>query len=231
MKVLVVAAHPDDEVLGMGGTIAKHVRGGDDVRVLFMTDGVGARHTNAGGDAYAPSVYADFMTARKIMTGKASRILGFEYGDGLFPDNRMDTVSHLSIIKHIENELNAFGPGTVYTHHWSDINIDHRITHDAVVVACRPQPQCTVKRLLFFQVPSATDYQVAGKGSFDPNVFVELQLEDYDKKAKALDAYAAELRAPPHSRSRDAVIMADDVCGHRVGVPVAEAFVLGRSIT
>jgi len=224
-RVLVVAAHPDDEVLGMGGTIAKHVREGDDVRVLFMTDGVGSRF---GIDDQLQ--HAAVKERLGMMASAMDSLRVEKYIQGNWPDNQLDTIARLKLISWVETVLKVFKPDIVYTHHWSDINIDHRITHDATVVACRPQPQCTVRKLLFFQVPSATDYQVGPRNEFRPDYFVELSLEDCGKRTKALEAYKKEMRDIPHARNLGRVIAQPLEYGHTVGVGAAEPFQVGRII-
>ena len=222
-KVLVVAAHPDDEVLGMGGTIARHVREGDEVYVVFMTDGVGARAGHDSPDAQA-------VAERSAMTKAAADILGFDWTRFTFRDNRMDSIDHLEVIQIIEGTIRREKPDIVYTHHWSDINIDHRITHDATVVACRPQPGCTVRKLLFFEVPSATDYQVGARNEFQPDYFVELAHEDYDKRQAALNVYGAEMRDWPHTRALSNLDRLPLIHGPSVGKGIVERFQVGRII-
>ena len=136
-KVLVIAAHPDDESLGCGGTIKKHTNNGDRVRVLYMTDGESSRN------------YKKRSIKKRIKSAMQSKkILGIEETKFLnFPDNEMDKISLLKIVKKVEKYLNLFKPTIIYTHHHGDLNIDHRITFQAVMTACRPQPGSIIKQI------------------------------------------------------------------------------------
>ncbi len=143
---LVVAAHPDDEVLGCGGTIARLAAQGAAVHVAFVADGVGAR----AGSASAKQAE---LSARRDAARAANRLLGVTsviFGD--FPDNRLDTLALLEIVRFVEALIAEYRPATVFTHHAGDLNIDHRRVHEAVVTACRPQPGHSLRTLLFFEV-------------------------------------------------------------------------------
>ena len=207
MKVLVVAAHPDDEVLGAGGTIAKHVAKGDEVSVLIMTPG------REGGEI------PDAAEAANSILGAT-----FLWLDD-YPDNKMDTIPLLDVVKSVEYFIDNLKPDIVYTHHAGDLNIDHRITHQAVMTACRPLPGCSVKTILCFEVPSSTEW---GQG-FEPNWFVDIE-GFWDKKYAALNAYRSEMRDFPHPRSCTAVWSLARWRGATVGVELAEAFMVARRI-
>jgi N-acetylglucosamine malate deacetylase 1 len=218
--VLVCAAHPDDEMLGCGATMAKHAAAGDAVHVLIMGGGVASR----GDD---PAAVANLKRA----TQRASEIVGaasLEMHD--FPDNRMDTVDRLALARVVEAAIARLAPSIVYTHHHGDMNVDHGRVHDAVAVACRSTPQNTVRTLLFFEVPSSTEWRPASSGTtFAPNWFVDVS-STLDVKLRALEAYAAEMRPFPHPRSREAVEHLARWRGATAGVQAAEAFILGRQI-
>ncbi len=222
-NVLVIAAHPDDEVLGCGGTIAKLASEGARVNIAFMTDGEGARHKKGN---ISPSV-----KRRREAAHNACKILGASVTDfGDFPDNRMDSVDLLDIIQHVERLLARHHPTQVFTHHAGDLNVDHRLTHQAVVTACRPQLSQTVRTLLFFETPSSTEWQVPGAASaFEPNWFVDIS-KTHKKKMAALEAYGEELRAWPHPRSLKGIDHLLRWRGATVGVEAAEAFMLGRKL-
>jgi len=222
--VLVVAAHPDDEVLGCGGTLAKLAAQGTGVYVSFMSDGVTSRPAD-------PAVHAGQLEARKAAAARASAILGVKnLTFGEFPDNRMDSVALLDITRSIEVLIDRIKPDTVFTHWPGDLNIDHRRVHEAVVTACRPQTGHPVRTLLSFEVPSSTEWQVAGMApAFFPNWFEDITAT-LELKLAALDAYEAELRAWPHPRSREAVLHLARWRGAMVGAQAAEAFVLGRKL-
>lgn len=224
--MLVVAAHPDDEVLGCGGTIIKHCKRGDEVHVMIMAEGVTSRtneHSIKSNEKALERLHANAFQASKIM-GVSSVNLA------LFPDNRMDSVNLLDVIKKIEDEVEDFGPDIVYTHHMGDVNIDHRITHEAVVTACRPMPGKTVRKMLFFETLSSTEWQMSVTNKvFLPNFFVDVEIE-FEQKIEALKCYESEMRLYPHSRSYDAVKILSCFRGFSVGKKCVEAFEVGREI-
>lgn len=223
-SVLIVAAHPDDEVLGCGGTIARHRRAGDQVAVLIMADGITSRTADAGATAQA-------IEERRRSARRANEILGVSDLTLLsYPDNRMDATALLDIVQDIEKLVARCRPGTVYTHHRGDVNIDHARVHDAVIAACRPQPGHSVRRLLFFETPSSTEWRPPDPGSiFCPNWFTDISAT-LPSKLEAMGAYAAELRDFPHPRSNKAVEHLARWRGASVGLAAAEAFQLGRLI-
>jgi len=220
--VLVVVAHSDDESLGMGGTIARHVADGDKVYALSMTDGVGARGSGA----------SDHAIRRAAAAREAARALGFEWlASGDFPDNAMDSVSLLAIVQHIEKAKAQVGPQLVYTHSAADLNVDHRILCEATLTAFRPQPGETWEEIRCFEVPSATDYGAAGvTGSFVPNLYVDI-VDFWESKLEALRNYADELRPSPHSRSLEGLGNLARYRGNQAGLDMAEAFQIVRKIS
>jgi len=222
-SVLVVAAHPDDEVLGCGGTIARHRKQGDVVSILIMADGVGSRAENAESSTAA--------SERQQCARRANTILGVDDLTLLsYPDNRMDSVALLDIVQDIEREMERSKPSIVYTHHAGDVNIDHRRVHDAVIAACRPLSVCSVRQLLFFETPSSTEWSSpASRPIFAPNWFVDIS-NDLVLKLEALAAYGPELRDFPHPRSLAAVEYLARWRGASAGLAAAEAFELGRLI-
>lgn len=221
-NVLVVAAHPDDEILGCGATMARHAAEGDRVTVLLMADGVGARNPEN-----APAALAERQSAAR----KANTILGVENVTLLtYPDNRMDTVALLDIVQDVEKVIRQCAPEIVYTHHSGDVNIDHRLVSEAVVVACRSTPGFSVRQLLFFETASSTEWRPPVSGmSFAPNYFVNIS-NYLALKLQALEVYSEELRAFPHPRSKTAVAHLAAWRGATVGVEAAEAFELARAI-
>lgn len=217
-SVLVVAAHADDEVLGCGGTIARHVDEGDSVHVVFMADGVKSRRMDG----------SDELKRRNQARDEALKILGVSECSALdFPDNRMDSMPLLDVVQALEPIIKQVQPARVYTHHHGDLNVDHRLTHQAVMTACRPVPGSSVREILTFEVMSSTDWATPGLAPFVPNAFVDIS--DYLlKKLEALAAYDMEMRPVPHSRS---VAHFEALARHRgncVGIEVAEAFNLVR---
>jgi N-acetylglucosamine malate deacetylase 1 len=221
--VLIVAAHSDDEALGCGGTIARHVKDGDSVYALFMTDGVGSRKSSGGREAIE----------RKQSSQLAASILGLKDTDSeIFPDNAMDTVSLLEVVKAIEEKVDKWGmPDIVYTHYSNDLNIDHRRTFDAVMTCFRPQPHCRGKpqKILSFEVPSSTGWYDNQHHCFSPNYFVDIS-STLETKKKALNAYSTEMKDWPHARSIQAVEYLARYRGSSLGVEAAEAFQLVRRI-
>lgn len=223
-KVLVVAAHPDDEVLGCGGTIAKHYKNGDEVNVIILAEGLTSRDDKRNRNTKNKE-----LDLFKKQSTEANKILGvnnLQFFD--FPDNRMDSVDLLDVVKVVENCIKKFKPNIVYTHHSGDVNIDHRIIHDAVVVSCRPIPGHSVKTLLFFEVASSTEWQPNNSyPNFIPNWFVDIS-QTLDLKLQALEKYKSEMRDFPHPRSLKALEYLAKWRGASVGVNAAESFILGR---
>ncbi len=211
-KILVVVAHPDDEILGCGGTIAKHVKAGDEVYTLMLAEGIISRDTRDGLSELNKAA----KQANKYLGVKRLKMLSL-------PDNKMDCIPLLDVVKEVEREIQRIKPEVVYTHHKGDLNIDHRITYQAVITASRPLPGMTVKSILLFEVPSSTEWG----DEFIPNYFVEI---DIKKKIEALQFYESEMREHPHSRSYRAVEMLAGWRGATVGVNAAEGFVIERMI-
>lgn len=221
-KVLVIAAHSDDEVLGCGGTIARHTAEGDQVHVIYMTDGVSSRDNQQN--------YLDTQV-RNDAALNACEILGIEKSYQFnFPDNQMDTVSLLSLTQAIEKIVSTYQPNIIYTHHHGDLNIDHQLTLKATLTACRPQPMCRVEKILAFEVPSSTEWNHPEKQTqFSPQHFVDIS-QYADTKREALEAYASEMRPYPHSRSYENIHSLNSYRGSSVGVKSAEAFSIIREI-
>lgn len=226
-SVVVVAAHPDDEVLGCGGTLARMVNEGRSVHLLILADG----ETSRTDDFDAPLISAK-LAFRQSAAEKAAKILGATSLEVLaLPDNRLDSLVLLDVVKQIEAFIQRHKPSTLFTHHAGDLNIDHQVVSRAVVTACRPLPGHSVKELLFFEVPSSTEWRPASSvESFVPNWFVDISTT-LPKKLQALEAYESEIRAFPHPRSLKAVNALATWRGATAGVDAAEAFILGRKIT
>jgi len=212
--VLVVAAHADDEALGCGGTIARHVEEGDAVHLVLMADGVNSRRETSETDF-----------ARRIEASKrAQSILGISSSQSLeLPDNQMDSAPLLEIVQKLEPILEEIQPSVVYTHHYGDLNIDHRLTHVAVMTVCRPVPGSSVREIYGFEVLSSTEWATQQGSPFLPNYFVDIT-QQLQTKLDALEAYAEEMRKTPHSRSMAHVEVLAHHRGYSVGVDAAEAF-------
>ena len=225
--ILVIAAHPDDEVLGCGGSIARFASEGADVHLVFLADGVSSRNKNT----FSIEISIESGVRRQAVQA-AAEILGVKslvFGD--FPDNRIDSVDLLDVVQFIESQVNHHRPSMILTHHASDLNIDHRLVHQATMTACRPQPGYCVQTVLFFEIQSSTEWQTpASAPVFSPNWFIDIT-DFMEVRARALEAYVDEIRPWPHSRSFKAVEHLARWRGATVGVSAAEAFMLGRNIT
>lgn len=232
-QILIVAAHPDDEVLGCGATIARHAQEGDRVHILILADGVGARadaEEGATGNDDGSAMPA-LLDARAAAACVAAGVLGAQPPRLLgLPDNRLDALPLLDIVRRIEAVMAELCPQIVYTHHARDLNVDHRIAHQAVMTACRPLPGAVCRRILCFEVPSSTEWQTPrAEDAFVPNWYVDVRTT-LERKFEALHAYADELRPWPHPRSLQAVEHLARWRGASVGVDAAEAFMLARTI-
>ena len=218
--VLVVAAHSDDEAIGCGGTIARHIEEGDFVHLVFMADGVKSRKKASKED----------LTRRIEASKLAQSILGVSFMKSLeLPDNKMDSVSLLEITQSLELIIEHIQPSVIYTHHHGDLNIDHRITHAAVMTACRPLPDSSVREIFGFEVLSSTEWSSKQTSPFVPNYFVDITRQ-LRTKLDAVEAYAEEMRGSPHSRSMAHVEVLAHHRGYSIGVDAAEAFEVYRII-
>lgn len=216
--VLVVAAHADDEAMGCGGAIAKHIAAYDTVNVVFVADGVTSRI----------NVENDEIARRQQAAENAHRILGINATFFLgLPDNRLDSLPLLDIVRPIEAIISELSPEIIYTHHCGDLNVDHRLVHQAVMTACRPLPGCSVREILVFEVMSSTEWSSSGLTPFLPNLFVDIS-RHIDTKMQALAAYSLEMHVPPHSRSVEHLQHLAQHRGNCVGVAAAEAFMVMR---
>jgi LmbE family N-acetylglucosaminyl deacetylase len=219
MRVLVIAAHPDDEVLGMGGTIALHARHGNEVRVVCITDGSSTQYP---GDA-------ELRERKNREALAAADALGVaEYVHLDLPDMRLDTVSHVEINGVVEEHLGAWQPEVVYTVQ-PDVNLDHRAIFDSVAVATRPTPGQPVRRLLTYAPTSSTEWTPAPTNWFVPNWFVDVS-ETFERKLAAFGCFATETRPFPHPRNAEAIEAHARFHGSTVGCRYAEPFVLVRSV-
>ncbi len=223
-SVLVAAAHPDDEVLGCGGVLASHAAKGDAVHVLIVAEGATSRDSLRDPEARKPEL-ADL----KASASRAASVIGAETPHLLgLPDNRLDTLPLLDIIKPVEFIVEAVAPEIVYTHHAGDLNIDHRIVHQAVVTACRPVPGSPVRAIYAFETLSSTEWQTSGE-RFRPQRWVDIK-PFLPQKRRALEAYAAEMRPYPHARSFEAIEALAQVRGASVGLEAAECFMVVREV-
>ncbi len=218
-RVLVFAAHPDDEVLGMGGTIALHVERGDQVRVVVVTDGSSTQYP---GDS-------ETRLRKEEEALRAAAQLGvMDYVHLELPDMRLDTLPHVEVNRVVEEHVDDFTPECVYTPH-PDVNLDHRTLFDSVSVATRPVPGQTVRRLLTYAPTSSTEWTPAPLNWFVPNWFVDITTT-IEQKVTAFAQYETERREYPHPRSERAIRAAAEFYGASCGCDHAEPFVLVRGI-
>lgn len=216
---LTIVAHPDDEILGMGGIIAKNVKEGAKCYALILGTGVLSRNNDNSK-----------LNKLREQGKKASEIIGYEkiYFED-FPDNAFDTISLLKIVKKIEEYIKKIKPDIVYTHHSGDINIDHQKVYESVMTACRPCNQNCPKEIYSFETLSSTEWQLNSNKVFSPNVFIDI--ESYiDKKLKAMEQYKSELCSFPHSRSLEGIKTLARYRGIQASLKFAEALKLERKI-
>ncbi|WP_061221490.1 PIG-L deacetylase family protein [Leptospira borgpetersenii] len=226
-KILTVAAHPDDEILGCGATMARLSEEGYEIHILILAEGLTSRENVRDRNSKLKELGELAQTA-----SKASEVIGAKSIEVLdFPDNRMDSIDRLDIIKVVERKIEEIQPEIIFTHFKNDLNIDHRVTSDAVITACRPYPKQVVKELYFFEVPSNTEWQVGNQSeTFNPNYFVSINETQMKKKINALKVYQSEMREFPHARSIEAINALVNWRGASIGVGMAEAFVVGRKL-
>lgn len=218
MKILIIAPHGDDEVLGAGGALAKHGRAGDEIYRCIVTK------------AYLPDWSTDFLVAReqeivhsgKILHIKETFLLGF-------PTVKLDTVPQKELNDRLSAVVKETRPDVVYTAGGGDLNVDHRLVFEAALVATRPVPWSSIKKLLSYEVLSETEWS-KGLGAFSPNYYIPLTTEDMRVKVSAMKAYQSELRPYPHPRSLEVLKVLAKLRGSEIGCQSAEAFTLIRGI-
>lgn len=216
-RVLVVAAHPDDEALGCAGTIALHSRKGDEVHILFVADGETARQNN----------HVD-IEKRQLRSIEAAEVLGAESPIFLpYNDQRLDSYPILEITQRIEQVARDIEPTIVYTHHHGDMNRDHRIVNEAVMTAFRPAPFQSVREIYGFEVASSTEWASGTQEAFKPSRFCDISFS-WEKKVSALKCYHLEMRDFPHPRSYEGLEVLAKLRGVQSGMKLAEAFTVLR---
>ena len=235
MKVLVIVAHPDDEVLGMGGTLRKLSVKNHDIKVVFLATGIAARRSDNFRNETKYEINKTLIKKMeeqikklRLDAKRALKILGIkniEFFD--FPDNEMDMVSNLEITKTIENIIKKFKPDVIYTHTKNDINVDHRAIFNATITATRPSTRVNVKKVICFEVPSSSEWNFGD--TFSPNIFVDIKRELSYKK-KAIQTYKTELKKFPHPRSVNSLDIIAKRWGTVSGFEASEAFELIREL-
>jgi LmbE family N-acetylglucosaminyl deacetylase len=221
--VLVIAAHPDDEVLGCAGTIARHTSAGDEVHIALLTDGVSSRGEKQASERE--------IVRRRASASNAAEILGANPPHFLdFPDQRLDSLPLIEIARAIERLAAPLQAETIYTHSVGDLNLDHRLTCAAVLTAFRPTQGQSVSAIYGFEILSSTEWNFgASNVAFQPTRFVCIS-DVLKHKIAALEAYDEEMREFPHPRSYDAVRALAALRGSTVGVKAAEAFSVLREV-
>jgi LmbE family N-acetylglucosaminyl deacetylase len=224
MTTLVIAAHPDDEVLGCSGTIARLAQEGQDVYIAILGEGVSSRYEdrNQADQEQIKALHACGQQVAKLLGAKDLLMHNL-------PDNRFDTVPLLDVIKIVEDLVNRLQPKVIYTHHGGDLNFDHVIAHRAVLTATRPISHCSVREIYAFEVPSSTEWTFGQFQSFQPNVFMDISAT-LETKLKAMELYESEVREFPHPRSLEALQAVAWHWGSVVGCKAAEAFELIRAM-
>ena len=220
-SVLVVAAHPDDEALGCFGTLLKHRSQGDKINLIFLTDGVSSRKKNNKNKLERRK---NCIKAAKLLDLNENNIFFLDY-----PDNKMDSVPLLDVVKDIEKIKKKIMPNTIYTHFSNDLNIDHRIAFQAAVTSSRPKENETVKKIFCFEILSSTEWADKSKIAFNPNYFVDIS-KHINTKINALKFYEKEMMKKPNSRSIENIKNLSSYRGSTVGMNYAEAFFIERLI-
>jgi LmbE family N-acetylglucosaminyl deacetylase len=225
IRILVVAAHPDDEILGCGGTLAKAISAGAEVAVMFLGEGVSARFPLGN---YTSEEFRESTLIRMEGARAALQILGvsdYEFGSRLC--TQFDTYPLLSIVKDIERRIKAFKPHLLFTHNPAEVNIDHRLSYEAVEVACRPTTDFISTQIYTFEIPCSGSWTF--ESTFKPNVFVDVS-EHFDKKLAAWNCYVGEARPFPFPRSIEGIKVLAQYRGMTSNLNLAEAFRIVRMI-
>ena len=232
MNVLIIAAHPDDEVLGMGGTIAKHASRHDNVTIIYMATGITARRESSEQKYTIKNIPKKIQEdwqqeieklrrdAKK--SAKLLKVKNVKFFD--FPDNEMDGIQLLKVVKVIEKEIKTAKPDRIYTNHYSDLNVDHKVVYNATLAACRPS-NFPVKEILSFEVLSSTEWSYPY--NFNPNYFINIE-KHLEKKIRAMKLFVSEIRKFPHPRSSENIKYVAGRWGSVSGFKAAEAFELIR---
>lgn len=221
-KILVVVAHADDEILGVGGTIARLAKE-NEVYVLILTDSCSSQYANQ--DVCA------IIEEKKKCAVAANKLVGVKeviYSD--LPDMRLRETPHTKINAVIEKYIEEIKPQIVLTHHFGDVNLDHQEVYKSVMVAARPTQTQSVERVYTFEVLSATEWQSSdARYAFIPNTYIDIS-DTIDKKVKAMEAYSQEVRKYPHPRSKEAILNLAAYRGQSVGMEYAEGLCLVRDL-
>lgn len=225
---MIVAAHPDDELLGLGASMHKLIKEeGVTTHVVILGEGITSR-----SDTRNVAAWKEELEKHHQNMYSAAKIIGYHSVKSYnFSDNRFDSHALLDIVKVVEHEKENFQPDIIFTHHGGDLNIDHQITFQAVMTATRPMQGECVKTIITFETPSATEWQASSDPRhFSPNLFIEVSEDDLQAKVNAMAAYQYEVREFPHPRSFGALRIMAQYRGYIVGKQLTEAFQIVRLI-
>lgn len=227
-KILVIVAHPDDEVLGLGATMNKLISNYNcKIGVVILGEGITSR-----ADSRDVEKWESELKTHRENVESAQTCIGYSFVNShQLPDNRFDSVDLLEIIKIVEKEKNEFQPEVIFTHHGGDLNVDHRRTFEAVITATRPKQHEKVKTIITFETLSSTEWQAStNPNQFIPNIFLKVNKNNLNSKIKAMECYKFERRKYPHPRSPEALEISAKRWGIVIGKKYAEAFCLIRGI-
>jgi len=227
-KIMIVVAHPDDELLGLGATMHKLIhRFPVETHVIILGEGITSR-----ADDRDTAKWEKELNIHRKNIKEAQQCIGYQSVNTYnFPDNRFDSVELLDLIKTIEKEKASFKPEIIFTHHGGDLNIDHQRTFEAVMTACRPMKGETVKSIITFETPSSSEWaSVTDSNPFRPNIFMNISEDNLSAKINGMEKYQFEKRVYPHPRSPKALKIRAQQWGANIGCDYAEAFCLIRAI-
>lgn len=227
-RIMVVVAHPDDELLGLGATMHKLINNyGVKTHVVILGEGITSRSDNRDPDKWKIE-----LEEHRQNVHAAKNVIGYHSVNLYdFPDNRFDTIALLDLVKVIEKEKNAFRPDMIFTHHGGDLNVDHQRTFDAVMTSTRPMVGETVNSIIAFETASSTEWRASTDPRyFNPNLFISLEKGNIEAKVRAMECYQFERRNYPHPRSPEALDIQSKRWAIAVGVAYAEAFQIVRLI-
>lgn len=223
-NILVVAAHPDDELLGVGGTIRKLANQGAICHAVIVGEGITSRAEKRDD--------ADFDALIELQKDAkaAAEIVGYKTIDFCeFPDNRLDSLDLLDVIKSVGKYIEKYRPDTIFTHHHGDLNIDHRIVCEAVLTACRPVGDYHVERIYSYETASSTEWNYTYGEPFTPSVFFDVT-DTVETKIEGMKCYRSESTFYPHPRSSEALKALAMYRGSNVGFKMAEGFMVLREV-
>jgi LmbE family N-acetylglucosaminyl deacetylase len=227
-KIMIVAAHPDDEILGLGATMNRLITEyGVTTHVVILGEGLTSR-----AESRNPEKWKELLDTHKQNIEAAQKNIGYHSVSVYnFPDNRFDSVDLLDIIKTVEKEKRNFNPDIIFTHHGGDLNIDHQRTFEAVMTACRPMQDELVHTIITFETPSGTEWRASSDPKhFIPNLFASFDEKHLQSKINAMESYIFEKRDYPHPRSPQALKIRASYWGQMIGCLYAEPFCIVRSL-